>query len=247
MLICVCLCILASSRIPRYDLGDKPLISKVVLSYIGILYGLFEIGGVPGNNSMMNSMPQWGGIPSNSSGKISRNSWTILIFSRDVPLTWLSTLIWFAEIAIVNSTVVPFSRVKWIALLAHTITLSYFLNQSMPRIISMPWESMLMRFNKKSNPPFGNTNCQAYMLSLHFTSRWANNHGVHHDGDGQIILCNKLGCYEGMRCSRIKQNYYRVRVCEEHTQYNILGLLGFLDSHMADLATGEILLPLRAL
>jgi hypothetical protein len=31
MLMCVCLRILASSRIPRYDLGDKPLISEVVL------------------------------------------------------------------------------------------------------------------------------------------------------------------------------------------------------------------------
>jgi hypothetical protein len=31
---CVYLRILASSRIPRYDLGDKPLISEVVLSQL---------------------------------------------------------------------------------------------------------------------------------------------------------------------------------------------------------------------
>jgi hypothetical protein len=38
-----------------------------------------------------------------------------------------------------------------------------------------------------------------------------------------------------------------VRVCKEHTQYHTLGLLGFLDSQMVDLAIGEVLLPLRAL
>jgi hypothetical protein len=32
------------------------------------------------------------------------------------------------------------------------MTLSYFLNQSMPRIVSIPWESMMMRFNEKSSP-----------------------------------------------------------------------------------------------
>jgi hypothetical protein len=34
---------------------------------------------------------------------------------------------------------------------------------------------------------------------------------------------------------------------QENTQYHILGLLGFLDSHMVNLAIGEILLPLRTL
>jgi hypothetical protein len=51
-----------------------------------------------------------------------------------------------------NSIVVPSSWVNWIALLVYKITLSYFLNQSMPRIISMPLESMMMRFDKKSTP-----------------------------------------------------------------------------------------------
>jgi hypothetical protein len=36
-------------------------------------------------------------------------------------------------------------------------------------------------------------------------------------------------------------------VCREHTQYHIMGLLGFLDSHVINLAVGEILLPLRTL
>jgi hypothetical protein len=35
MCICVCLRILASSRIPRYDLGRQTLISEVVLSQTG--------------------------------------------------------------------------------------------------------------------------------------------------------------------------------------------------------------------
>jgi hypothetical protein len=51
-----------------------------------------------------------------------------------------------------NSTVVPSSRVNWIALLTHKITPSYFLYQSIPRIISTPVESMMMRFDKKSTP-----------------------------------------------------------------------------------------------
>jgi hypothetical protein len=61
------------------------------------------------------------------------------------------------------------------------------------------------------------------------------------------MLCNKLGRNEGMRCSGIKQNRCRVRVCEEHTQYHILELLGFLDSHMVDLTIAEVLLPLQTL
>jgi hypothetical protein len=49
-----------------------------------------------------------------------------------------------------------------------------------------------------------------------------------------------------MRISEIKQNCCRVRVCKEHTQYHILGLLVFLSSHLVNLAIGEVLLPLRA-
>jgi hypothetical protein len=36
-------------------------------------------------------------------------------------------------------------------------------------------------------------------------------------------------------------------VCEKHTQYHILGLLGFLNNHMVDLPVGEVLLPLQTL
>jgi hypothetical protein len=57
-----------------------------------------------------------------------------------------------AEIATTNSIVAPSSQVNWIALLDHKITLSYFLNQSMPIIISMLMESMMMRFDTKSTP-----------------------------------------------------------------------------------------------
>jgi hypothetical protein len=50
-----------------------------------------------------------------------------------------------------------------------------------------------------------------------------------------------------MRCSRIKQNGCRVSVCKEYTQYHVLGLLSFLDSHKINLSVGEILLPLLML
>jgi hypothetical protein len=51
-----------------------------------------------------------------------------------------------------NSIVVPFSMVNLTALLAHRMTLSYFLNQSIPRMMYMPLESKMMRFAKKSTP-----------------------------------------------------------------------------------------------
>jgi hypothetical protein len=38
-----------------------------------------------------------------------------------------------------------------------------------------------------------------------------------------------------------------MRVCKKHTKYHILGLLGFLSSHMVDLPIGEVLLPSRTL
>jgi hypothetical protein len=40
-------------------------------SFMGIPYGLLEIGGVPGSNSIRNYMSRFGGIPSNSSGNTS--------------------------------------------------------------------------------------------------------------------------------------------------------------------------------
>jgi hypothetical protein len=61
------------------------------------------------------------------------------------------------------------------------------------------------------------------------------------------MICNKLGHNEGMQCSKIKQNHSRMIVCEEHTQYHIMGLLGFHGSHMVDLPIGEVLVPLRTL
>jgi hypothetical protein len=48
-----------------------------------------------------------------------------------------------------------------------------------------------------------------------------------------------------MRCSRIKYNSCRMRTCEKHTQYYILGLLSFIAGHMIDPPIHEILLPLR--
>jgi hypothetical protein len=48
--------------------------SSYTNSFTGILYGLLEIGGVPGRNSIRNSMSRSGGIPGNSYENTSRYS-----------------------------------------------------------------------------------------------------------------------------------------------------------------------------
>jgi hypothetical protein len=53
-------------------------------SFTSILYGLLEIGGVPGNNSIRNYMSRSGGIPGNSSGNTFGYSQTTLISSKAV-------------------------------------------------------------------------------------------------------------------------------------------------------------------
>jgi hypothetical protein len=107
-------------------------------SFTGILYSLLEIGGVPGNSSIINSMSRSGGIYDNSSGNTSGYSLTTLISSKEVPCTRLSRLASFSCMATLNTTTVPSSVVSLIALLAHIMTLSYFIHQSMPRMMSMP-------------------------------------------------------------------------------------------------------------
>jgi hypothetical protein len=72
--------------------------------------------------------------------------------SKEFPCTWLSILFWSVVMAAENSTVVLFFVVNLTALLAHRITPFYFLNQSIPRMMSMPLESKIMRFAKKSTP-----------------------------------------------------------------------------------------------
>jgi hypothetical protein len=90
--------------------------------------------------------------------------------------------------AALNYTMVPSSLVHLIALLAHKMTPSYFLNQSMPRMMSMPLKSKTMRFTRKSTPLYGNTNCWTYMFYPHFTFRRANKHGMLHNYYGQMML-----------------------------------------------------------
>jgi hypothetical protein len=53
-----------------------------------ILYGLFEMGAVPGKRSMTNSTSLSGGIPGNSSGKMFGKSLTTRMF---LPTNFLST------------------------------------------------------------------------------------------------------------------------------------------------------------
>jgi hypothetical protein len=56
-------------------------------SFMGILYGLLEIGGIPGSKSIINSMLQSSGIPGKSSRNTFEYSWTTLISFKEVPYT----------------------------------------------------------------------------------------------------------------------------------------------------------------
>jgi hypothetical protein len=121
-------------------------------SFMGILYGLLEIGGVPGNNSMRNSISQSGGIPGNSAGNTSGYSRTTLISSKAIIFVWLSTLSWSDYTMATNSTEVLSFLVNFTAFLVHGMTPLYLLNQSMPSMMSIPWKSRRMRFDGKSPP-----------------------------------------------------------------------------------------------
>jgi hypothetical protein len=111
-----------------------------------------EIGGVSGSKSMMNLMSRSSDLPHKSSGNTSRYPQTTQISSKEFPCTWLSILGWSVVMTTENSTVVSFSVVNLTALLAHRMNPSYFLNQSIPRMMSMPLESKMMRFAKKCTP-----------------------------------------------------------------------------------------------
>jgi hypothetical protein len=52
-------------------------------------------------------------------------------------------------------------------------------------------------------------------------------------------ICNR---YERMRCSRIKQHYYRSVIDEKHTNGNIRSFLRFFHNHLIDSPTGVVLL-----
>jgi hypothetical protein len=56
------------------------------------------------------------------------------------------------------------------------------------------------------------------------------------------MLPNIYNRYERMRCSKIKQHYYRSVVDEKHTNDNIRSFLYFFHNHMFDSPTGVVLL-----
>jgi hypothetical protein len=68
-----------------------------------ILYGLFQMGAVPGKRSITNSTSQSGGIPGNSSGKTSGKSLTTQMF---LPTNFRSTrnMVGLVEAVMVIST-----------------------------------------------------------------------------------------------------------------------------------------------
>jgi hypothetical protein len=139
-------------QINHFDCNSAICFFISTSSFMSILHGPLEIWGVPGNKSIMNSMSRSGGIPNNYSGNTFGYSWITLIPSKEFPCTWLSRLTWSVVMTTENSTVVPFSVVNLTALLAHWMTPSYFFNQSIPRIMSIPLECKMIRFAKKSTP-----------------------------------------------------------------------------------------------
>jgi hypothetical protein len=84
-----------------------------------ILYGLFEMGAVPGKRSITNSTSLSGGIPGNSSGKTSRKSLTTRMF---LPTNFPSTnnIAGLVEV----DTVISTSNLSPLELVSSTVPLS---------------------------------------------------------------------------------------------------------------------------
>jgi hypothetical protein len=115
---------------------------KYFLSFLNsstdILYGLFEMGAVPGKRSMTNSTSLSGGILGNSSGKTSGRSLTTQMF---LPTNFTSTrnMAGLVEAVMVISTsnLSPLELVSSMVPLTQCITAFAFLNQDIPSIRSI--------------------------------------------------------------------------------------------------------------
>jgi hypothetical protein len=103
-----------------------------------ILYGLFEMGVVPGKRLMINSTSLSGGIPSNSSGKTSGNSLTTrMLLPTNFPST-RNTAGWVEAVMVIStSNPSPLELVSSTVPLAQCITAFAFLNHDIPRIRSI--------------------------------------------------------------------------------------------------------------
>jgi hypothetical protein len=94
-----------------------------------ILYGLLEIGAVLGKRSIINSTSLSGGIPSNSSGKTSWNSLTILMRSpTNLPLIMYIAGVLDVGGATMTSNLSPSGLESSIVPLAQCITPFHYFN-----------------------------------------------------------------------------------------------------------------------
>src|SRR3954469_14023651 len=109
-----------------------------------ILYGLFAIGPDPGSKSIRNSTSLYGGIPSNSSGNTSGNSFTTGTLSMLTPLREFILLPLDSKLDL-NLIRFLSGVVSVTVRLAQSSTPSYLVIQSMPKITSSPWESRIIR------------------------------------------------------------------------------------------------------
>jgi hypothetical protein len=118
-----------------------------------ILYGLFEMGVVPGKRSMINSTSLSGGILGNSSGKKSGKSLTTQMF---LPTNFRSTrnMAGLVEAVMVISTsnISPLELVSSTVPFSQYITTFAFLNQDIPSIRSILLSSNTMGADQNSLP-----------------------------------------------------------------------------------------------
>jgi hypothetical protein len=118
-----------------------------------ILYGLLEIGAVPGNRSITNSTSLSGGILGNSSGKTSGNSLTTRMFlPTNLPSTRYMAGLVEGVMLIMTSNLSHFVLVSSTVPLAQCITAFAFLNHDIPSIRSILLSSSTIGLEQNSLP-----------------------------------------------------------------------------------------------
>jgi hypothetical protein len=118
-----------------------------------ILYGLFEIGAVPGKRSITNSTSLSGGIPGNSSGKTSGKSLTTwMLLPTNFPSTRNMAGLVEAVMVISTSNLSPLELVSYTVPLAQCMTVLASLNHDIPSIRFMLLSSNTIGVAQNSLP-----------------------------------------------------------------------------------------------
>jgi hypothetical protein len=122
-------------------------------SSTNILYGLFEMGEVPGKRSITNLTSLSSGIPGNSSGKTSGKSLTTQMFlPTNFPSTRNMAGLVEAVTVISTSNLSPLELVSSTVPLAQCITALAFLSQDIPSIRSILLSSSSMGVDQNFLP-----------------------------------------------------------------------------------------------